>query len=155
MRYFVYAESDEDGISPYILAEVVASPAEAPELSAAAALAGARTQILSRDELLLEPEGRAALDAWDARDDTWFDRETAALDGGTSERPSHLTDAAALVARPGRRPMRFPRDEGHRAILIQAQGLRAVTRQLAQAARDRRLAIDAARERRRDAAHGG
>lgn len=81
MRYFVVCTSDVPGIEPHVIAEVVrdVSPEDQRELSLASSLAGEHAVIATRQELTNDPQDRAALDAWDARDDGEHDRETEAL----------------------------------------------------------------------------
>jgi hypothetical protein len=83
MRYYVLCVSDEPGVLPYILAEVVRdslAPDDDRELSLAGTLAGPRSVVATRDELLTGGVGQAALTAWDNRDDAEFDHETNLLE---------------------------------------------------------------------------
>lgn len=84
--------SEVAGVEPYIVAEVVAeSPAAAGrDVSIASALAGARSTIWTRDELMEEAFTRRALSAWDAHDDVQFDRETTAMQAEPSEFPTNI-----------------------------------------------------------------
>lgn len=80
MRYFILSTPDALHIAPYVLAEVVRDTLDYDRRSSpAGALAGERAQIMTRAELRTEPAGRAALDAWDARDDSSFEEETSGL----------------------------------------------------------------------------
>jgi hypothetical protein len=71
--------SDWPKVEPHIVAEVVREILDADdhrEASLAGLIAGPDSTIATRDELLADPAGRVALEAWDARDDTEYDRET-------------------------------------------------------------------------------
>ena len=61
------------------MAEVTRMAGEAKTDSFAGTIAGARSSVLSRDELLLTTDGALALARWDRRDDSVFDRETVVL----------------------------------------------------------------------------
>lgn len=82
MRYYVLCSSDVSGIESYVVAEVVGE-AMPPELrhggSAAGAIAGGRSLILTRTELTATPDGRRALAEWEAGNDIQHDLETAEL----------------------------------------------------------------------------
>jgi hypothetical protein len=81
MRFYVLSPSDVSGIVPHIIAEVVREGGidEDRLTTLASALSGARSEILTRDELLETAERRTALRAWEARDDTVHDDETEQL----------------------------------------------------------------------------
>ena len=74
--------SEEPGILPYIVAEVVHEALERNdqrEASLAATVAGAHSTIVTREELMRDADTREALRGWEARDDSEFDRETVIL----------------------------------------------------------------------------
>lgn len=78
MRYYVVCTSAVSGIAPHVIAEVVRDLVDDDgNVMLAFALAGERRVIATRGELLEHPLGRAALDAWDAHDDSAFDDECA------------------------------------------------------------------------------
>jgi hypothetical protein len=79
MRLYVLCIASGIGDDSYIVAEMTSVRGEAKEDSFAATLAGARSEVLSRTELLLTADGTLALARWDHRDDSVFDRETVAL----------------------------------------------------------------------------
>jgi len=142
MRYYVYCESDEPLVEPFILAEVVRDIDDDRSLSLAAAIAGPRACILTRRELLQSPERRAALDAWDARDDSMFETETHLLTrtGRVGTVRLHVVDENE------REPMkrsagRLPLDRRMRETVLMARGLREVTRQITQRARALRVEL--------------
>ena len=86
MRYFVLCRSEETGILPYIVAEVLHEALERDdqrEASLAATVAGANSTIATREELMRHPDTRAALRDWEQRDDSEFDRETVILNAAT------------------------------------------------------------------------
>jgi hypothetical protein len=141
MRYFVLCESGESEVDAYIVAEVVRDGPEARrELSLAANIAGAHAEIVTRAELIRTIEGRRALEAWDARDDSAYDRHTEIL-AGTYESPDGV--AFRVVGPEDREPAKqhrpLPRDPRFREIVIQSRGLRQLTRTLVEQARTRRV----------------
>lgn len=79
MRYYVLEQADPtSGAEPYILAEVVKDRSDDGryrDSSAASSLAGNTSRVLSREELLAEPGGAAALRAWERGDDSTYDDE--------------------------------------------------------------------------------
>jgi len=80
MRLYVLCFSDHEGIAPHIIAEVVRENAEDDKAtSLASALAGDRSLILTRAELLADPLGRLALEAWEDRNDGEFRHESEAI----------------------------------------------------------------------------
>jgi hypothetical protein len=80
MRLYVLCFSDHEGIAPHIVAEVVREIVEDDRAtSLASALAGERSLILTRAELLADHLGRKALEAWEDRNDGEFGRESAAI----------------------------------------------------------------------------
>jgi hypothetical protein len=141
VRYFVVCSPDLPDLAPYVVAEVVRDVPvdEDRRISLAAALAGERAVIATRAELLGDPRGRAALDAWEARDDTEFERETLALSEGW--------DAGAAVSylrvvRDGepeeraKRDLGLPSDARRRDAVLRSQALRAAARRLVARARE-------------------
>jgi hypothetical protein len=79
MRLYVLCPAAEIADDSYIVAEVTRVAGEAKDDSFASTLAGARSSVLSRAELLSTTDGALALARWDHRDDSVFDRETVAL----------------------------------------------------------------------------
>src|SRR5438132_10152945 len=80
MRLYVLCFSDYTDIAPHVIAEVVRESAgEEPAMSIASALAGERALIVTRAQLLTEPMGRAALEAWEDRNDSEYRRESEAI----------------------------------------------------------------------------
>lgn len=94
MRHFVLCERDGQAGDPFILAEVVRTFGEDVAISVASSLAGARTRILTRAELLSTPEGRRALGRWEQQDDDAFDDETRLL--GRASRRTGTTRLRAV-----------------------------------------------------------
>jgi hypothetical protein len=142
MRLYVYCESDEPSVDPFILAEVVRDTEDDRSLSLAAALAGPRSCILTRRELLQSPQRRVALEAWDARDDTMFERESSLLarTGRVGAVRLHIVNAE------DREPVKriyshLPMDRKMRETVLMSRGLREVTRQVIQRARALRLEL--------------
>ena len=94
VRFFVLCTPLEENNPPYILAEVVRDgPLEQDRLlSIASAVAGERSRIATRAELMTDAIGRAALAKWGRLDDSSFERETVALDEAEPEetRVAHL-----------------------------------------------------------------
>ena len=82
MRYLVVCFSHEPEVAPFVIAEVVRDGSHLEverEDSLAGAIAGPGAVIATREELLKDAIGRRALEAWEARDDSDYDRETGAL----------------------------------------------------------------------------
>jgi hypothetical protein len=82
MRYYVLCRSEVEGILPYIVAEVVHEVLELDDqraTSLAATIAGPRSTVATRQELMSQADTRAALRDWDGQDDAEFDRETVLL----------------------------------------------------------------------------
>ena len=85
MRYYVLVGLTDSVIPPHIIAEVVRDVGEdlsQREESLAGRFAAPGVRILTFEELLAMPDGRAILHAWDTGNDTnfyledaWFDRE--------------------------------------------------------------------------------
>jgi hypothetical protein len=135
MRYYVYCESFEESIEPYIIAEVVRDVDDDRSLSLAAALAGPKSKIMTRTELTANLEGRRALEAWDSRDDHSFEAETALL-----QRPGRIATNRLHVVRDGdretrRHGLRMPSDPRMREAILMSRGLREMTRVVVQRAR--------------------
>jgi hypothetical protein len=145
MRYYVLCYSDFEGIAPHIIAEVVRDGADDDRrTSIASALAGERAVVATRSELLADPVAREALEAWEARNDAEYDRETRAI-LGDEQLPTRIHAAGPEEAVPRLRVGSLPRLERHRHVLYEARGLRAVTRSLVERSREQRAAILAAR----------
>ena len=103
MRFYLLCESIDAGGAPYILAEVVREAGVDRALSIASALAGARTRILTRNELRGSIAGRSALERWDDRNDGTFERETRLLNEtsrGSGRGRMRVVDADELPDRP-------------------------------------------------------
>jgi hypothetical protein len=140
MRYYVFCESIDPHGEPYIIAEVVRDPGDSREVSIASALAGARAHVLSRTELCEVPDGRTALDRWDARDDTSFDTETRLLSRTVRRRAGvalRIVEQDEIVRR--RADIRLPRDPVLRDVVLRSRGLRELTRALVQNVRAARV----------------
>lgn len=79
MRYYVLEQADPvSGAAPYIVAEVVKDHLDDGRFrdsSAASNLAGRTSHVFSREELMAEPGGAAALRAWEQGDDSTYDDE--------------------------------------------------------------------------------
>jgi hypothetical protein len=90
MRYFVLVPSHE-GLPQHIVAEVV-DDTDDKQTSLASSVAGAKSQILTEDELLQLPDGGNILNRWIQRDDATFESHTQRfLDGsGRPGRRVHL-----------------------------------------------------------------
>ena len=141
MRYFVLCESGTSGIDAYIVAEVIRDGPDARrELSLAANIAGAHAEIVTRAELIRTIGGRRALESWDARDDSAYDRHTGLL-AGTYEGADGvaLRVVGAEEPEPAKPHRALPRDPRFREIVIQSRGLRQLTRTLVEQARTRRI----------------
>jgi hypothetical protein len=147
MRFFIYCESDEPTVEPFILAEVVRDEASDRAMSLAAALAGPRSKILTRTELVCALDGRRALERWEARDDSMFETETALLHrtGRTGNVRLHIVGEEPEP--PRAIPARLPADEELRRAVLISRGLREMTRHAIQRARELREELN---ERRRD-----
>jgi hypothetical protein len=90
VRYYVLCRSDVLGILPYIVAEIVHDAGEADDergMSLAGTIAGARSTIATRLELMGNADTLAALREWESQDDSEFDRETAILGYTVEEDP--------------------------------------------------------------------
>jgi hypothetical protein len=148
MRYYVLCFSDYDDVSPHVIAEVVRDGAnEDRETTLASALAGERAVVVTRAELEVDPVGRAALEDWEAGDDSAYYRETEAIlaDAVASRRLRVVKeDDEEESRRRRRRRLELPRDEQFREVLLRSRGLRIVTRSLIERAREQRAAIMAA-----------
>jgi hypothetical protein len=124
MRLYVLCFSDHEGIAPHIVAEVVReSVRDDPAMSLASALAGERSLIVTRAELLSEPLGRRALEAWEDQDDSDYRRESEAILAEDSNDPVRgrlrlVTDQATTV------------EADRRNAFFRAIALRSATRQL-------------------------
>jgi hypothetical protein len=80
MRLYVLCYSDHSGIEPHIVAEVVHDALDKDlHTTLADSIAGDRAIIMNRAELLAEPAGRAALRAWQQKDDSEFDEESDSI----------------------------------------------------------------------------
>jgi hypothetical protein len=79
VRLYVLCHGSVPADESYIVAEVTQVSGQTKGDSLAGSVAGARSSVLSRDELLLTVDGTLALSRWDDRDDSVFDRETAVL----------------------------------------------------------------------------
>jgi hypothetical protein len=79
VRYYVLERPDPiSGSVAYILAEVVKDQADDGryrDSSAASNVSGGTSRVLTREELLAEPGGVAALRAWEQGDDSTYDQE--------------------------------------------------------------------------------
>jgi len=77
MRWYVLEDSQEPGVPPHIVAEVVAEMAEDETftLRESPVLCDDRN-LVSRDELLTTDEGRSALMAWESGEDSAFEEAT-------------------------------------------------------------------------------
>jgi len=140
MRYYVLFESDLPDVGPYILAEVVRDHTDTDrELSLAATLAGSRAVVATRLELLRSPEGRIALELWEARDDTAFELENELLTHAYRGEGARLRVVDESEREPSKRTNILPSDPEHRDLVLRARGMRAVTRSLVQRARERRI----------------
>jgi hypothetical protein len=64
--------------------------------TSAGAIAGPHSVIATRLELLEDPAGRAALEAWENQDDSEFDRETVLMSS-----PEHGDRPSLRLVRPG------------------------------------------------------
>lgn len=102
MRLYVLCFSDYVEIEAHIVAEVVHDAVDKNlHTTLADSLAGDRSLIMSRAELLAHPAGRSALRAWERRDDSVFDEESDCIrnDGEQSaphpERKLHLVPRAS------------------------------------------------------------
>jgi len=85
MRLYVLCYSDYEGIGPHIVAEVAHdAPDRNLHTTLADSLAGERALIMTRAELIGDPVGRAALAAWERRDDTEFDAESGLMQNDES-----------------------------------------------------------------------
>lgn len=81
MRYYLLCDGDVHA-PPHIVAEVVHDVGESGAdrgISFGSPLVAARSALVTGDELRETRDGRTALDAWDGRDDSVFDTETARL----------------------------------------------------------------------------
>ncbi len=155
MRYYVLCFSQAAEIAPFIVAEVVRDSWDAEtarEDSLAGAIAGPRAIIATSDELGADPAGRQALEAWNARDDSEFERETTALSRDEDvEWPElrlvteHVATDHGPTGPPKPRPLRLPEESERRALIAHARGLRVVARALTQESRARRDAVTARR----------
>jgi len=97
--------------------------------------------ILTRAELLADPVGRTALEAWDDRNDSEYRRESEAIlaeDTGQRVRRLRVVEDDD-PPRPGRR--RVPSDAEHRNVFFRAMALRAVTRELIDRAQEQRAVV--------------
>ena len=144
MRYYVLCMSEEDGVEPYILAEVVTDvldAAEDRESTLAGAIAGPQSLIVSEAELATESVGRTALAAWNDRDDSEFERETAILmnlegdDGGTRLR---LVPDAAPKNSKTPASARALREVADSEVIVQGKRMRLLTRSHVREARRER-----------------
>jgi len=146
MRLYVLCFSDYEGIAPHIIAEVVReNVGEEPATSLASALAGDRSLIVTRAELLSEPMGRAALEAWDDRNDSEYRLESEAIlaeDANAAARRLHLV----ADDEPPRIRRRIPTDVEQRNVFFRAMALRATTRELLERAREQRTRAVAAHD---------
>ncbi len=136
MRQYVICDSPFPDVGPHIIAEVVSDGLEDdPRNGLAAGLAGERALIVTRSQLRSDPLWRMALEAWDARDDSEFDRETQAILSDESDeytRPLRVVDGSEP---PKPAPIRIPTDESRRELILRARALRIWSRELIQEAR--------------------
>ncbi len=141
MRFYIYCQSDEPSVEPYILAEVVRDTADDRSLSLAAALSGPRSLILTRSELSRTPERRRALERWDMRDDSVFEDESGLLArNGRVAVGTHGTVRLHTVDPDTKEPAKdgnavLPLDPRLREVILISRGLRDITRQAVQRAR--------------------
>jgi hypothetical protein len=141
MRFYIYCQSDEPTVEPYILAEVVRDETNDRSLSLAASLSGPRSLILTRSELSTSPERRRALERWDLRDDSVFEDESVLLArngrvavGGRGSVRLHTVDPDTKEpAKDGNAIL--PLDPRLREVILISRGLRDITRQAVQRAR--------------------
>ena len=93
MRLYVLITSLFPGIEPFVVAEIADDRVDMSAsrgTTLAGALAGVRAEIMTHEELEAYAGGKRAIDAWNAKDDAEYTRETAAIaaDGGDHiERP--------------------------------------------------------------------
>jgi len=136
MRQYVICNSPFPDVGPHIIAEVVSDGLEDdPQNGLAAGLAGERALIVTRSQLKADPLWRMALEAWDARDDSEFDRETQAIladDSDPYTTPLRVVDGSEP---PKRAPIRIPTDASRRELILRARALRIWSRDLVQEAR--------------------
>jgi len=134
LRLYVLCFSDHEGIAPHIIAEVVRENVDDDRAtSLASALAGERSLILTRAELLADRHGRAAIEAWEDRNDGEFRHESEAIladDTPTIRRLRLVTtdDTAAPVAD----------EEQHGSVFFRSIDLRTASRTLIERAREQR-----------------
>jgi hypothetical protein len=81
MRYFVLVPTHQ-GLPEHVVAEVVGDIGER-ETGLASSIAGAKSRILTVDELLQLPDGDVIFDRWVHRDDATFEEHTRRIVNGS------------------------------------------------------------------------
>jgi hypothetical protein len=113
MRYYVLCTSDVAGILPHIVAEVVHDVADGAGdrgESFAGSIAGARSVIATRQELMDDPDTRRSMEEWEGQNDAQFDLETSALSADDEPIPHRDGNVFYLDARRATGPARSKKD---------------------------------------------
>jgi hypothetical protein len=142
MRLYVLCFSDHEGIAPHIIAEVVRESVEDDRAtSLASALAGERSLILTRIELLADQLGREALEAWEDRNDGEFRQASEAILADDTPTIARLRLVTSHDAAPAAPVSAAAMDEQEN-VFFRSIALRAVSRVLIERAREQRVVRD-------------
>jgi hypothetical protein len=124
VRFFVVCTSEVDG-APYVLSEVSEPAGPGRDATISGGIAGDRSVVMTRSEMDADSATRIALHAWDAGDDTAFNRQASA--GAARTEPGRRARVVSDGdARPPARDIDRRRDLDARVAQAQAVRLRAV-----------------------------